>query len=66
MNSYASIEQKVCPVCCKKHDTGIILDKRLRNTLEPATVTGYEMCPDCQGRDDEGYVALVGVSLPIV
>ena len=51
----------VCPVCTKEHATGVLINQRLRNTLEPKTVTGWEMCPEHQKMKDEGYIALVGI-----
>lgn len=61
--SYVSMEQAVCPVCGKTFDTGsILLDRRLRNSMERHTVTHIELCPDDQQKSDDGYVALVEVS----
>ncbi len=51
----------VCPVCAKEHATGILFNQRLRHTLDPKTVTGWEMCPEHQKMKDEGYIALVGI-----
>lgn len=58
--SHVSMEQQVCVVCGREFDTGaILLDKRLRKSMEPKTVTGMGMCPEHQKMKDEGYVALV-------
>ena len=44
--SHVGMEQNVCPVCGKAFDTGtILLDRRLRNSLERKTVTGWSLCP---------------------
>jgi len=44
MKSHVGMEQKVCPVCGQAFDTGVILlDKRLRNSLERKTVTGWDL-----------------------
>lgn len=60
--SYVSMEQKVCPVCAKTFDTNaILLNKRLANTLEPQTVTGWALCPEHEKLHEEGYVALVAI-----
>lgn len=60
--SYVSMEQHVCPVCCKTHDTGsILMDKHLKNRFERHTVTGWELCPECKKKYDDGYIALVEV-----
>ena len=41
--SYVSMEEKVCPVCGIKHnhDCGILLDRRLIESMDKTTVTGY-------------------------
>jgi hypothetical protein len=52
------MEQHVCIVCCQPFDTGaILLDRRLRNTLDRHTVTGWGRCPT---HSDPEYVYLVG------
>jgi len=60
--SYVSLEQKLCIICGKKHDVGVLLNKHLRNSLEMHTLTGYGNCPDCQTKVDENYVAAVEIS----
>jgi hypothetical protein len=57
--SYVSVEQAMCPVCGTHHDTGVLLDCRLRNTLERTTVTHVALCPEHQKLYDDGYIALV-------
>ena len=60
--SYVSMERNVCPACGKEFDTGaLILDRRMRNSLEKYTVTGTSFCKDCQEKLDEGFVILVEV-----
>ncbi len=60
MKSHVGIEQKVCLVCGQAFDTGaILLDKRLRNTLERKTVTGWDLCPEHAKLWEGGYIALV-------
>jgi hypothetical protein len=63
MKSHITMEQKLCGVCGKGHDTGILLlDRQLRQRFESHTLTlGWSMCPECQEHYDSGYVALVGV-----
>ena len=58
--SHVGIDTKICPVCGIEHDVGVLLDRRLKNTLEHKNVTGFEMCPEHQKLMDDGYVALVG------
>lgn len=63
--SYVSMEQKVCIVCGTLYDTdALLLDKRLKDSMEQHTVTGYGVCPKHQKLADEGYVALVGALPP--
>lgn len=61
MKGIATVEQHRCLICTKDFDTGAILfNRRLKDTFDPHTVTGWGHCPDCQKLFDEGYVALVG------
>lgn len=59
--SHVSMEQKVCVVCTTKFDSGaILLDRRLKQSMERYTTTGWGMCPECDKLRQAGYVALVG------
>ena len=63
--SYVTMEQKICPVCGITFDTNaILMDKRLMNVFDMHTITGYEFCPDCEGKRKEGYVALIVIKTP--
>lgn len=58
--SHVSLEQHVCLVCGKAFDTGaVLLDKRLRASMEHHTKTGWGLCPEHQKLSDDGFVALV-------
>lgn len=58
--SHVSLEQHVCLVCGTHFDTGaILLDKRLRASMEHYTATGLGLCPEHQKLADDGFVALV-------
>lgn len=58
--SHVSLEQNVCVVCGITYETGaILIDRRLRQSLERYTCTGAGLCPEHQRRYDEGFVALV-------
>jgi hypothetical protein len=58
--SHVSMEQKMCPVCGKVEDSGsILLDRRLKQSMEQHTVTGYALCKLHQKLKDEGYMFLV-------
>lgn len=52
-------QQRVCPVCGTTHDVGVILHRQLKPVLERTTITGYDLCPTCKGKIDEGYIAMV-------
>jgi len=58
--SHVSLEQHVCLVCGAAFDTGaILLDRRLRSSMEHHTKTGWGLCPEHQKLFDDGFVALV-------
>jgi hypothetical protein len=58
--SHVSLDQHVCLVCGTAFDTGaILLDRRLRASMERHTTTGWGLCPEHQKLFDDGYVALV-------
>lgn len=58
--SYVSMERKMCPVCGKEFDSGaILLDRRLKNSMERYTTTGYDMCEEHTKLWKDGYMALV-------
>ncbi|MDA7417120.1 ATPase [Xenophilus arseniciresistens] len=58
--SHVSMEQHVCLVCGVAFDTGnLLLDRRLRASMERHTVTGWGLCAEHQKLADEGFVALV-------
>ena len=58
--SYVSLEQHVCLVCGVAFDTGnLLLDRRLRASMERHTTTGWGLCAEHQRLFDQGYVALI-------
>ena len=58
--SQVSMERRVCLVCGTAYDTGsILLDKRLRASMERYTTTGWDLCAEHQKLSDDGFVALV-------
>lgn len=60
MKSHVSLERHVCLVCGTAFDTGsILLDRRLRASMEHHTATGWGLCPEHQKLSDDGFVALV-------
>ncbi len=61
--SFVTLEQAVCPICREEKDTGaLLLDRRMRDTFEHKTTTGFAVCSTCQDRIDDGYIALVGAN----
>ena len=61
--SYVSVENKICPVCMKQHEhnCGVLLDTRLKSSLERTTTTGYSLCEEHERLYNEGYIALIGI-----
>jgi hypothetical protein len=58
--SHVSMERQLCLVCGAEYDTGaILLDRRLRASLDRHTTTGWGLCPEHQRLFDDGFVALV-------
>lgn len=64
--SHISLEQKVCPVCgiTHSHNCAVLLDNRLRNSMERHTVTGYGLCEEHDRLNQEGYIMLVAAKNP--
>lgn len=60
--SHVSMEQAVCPACGVTEDTGaILLDKRMRQSLDRNTVTGWGLCQACKDKIDSGWIVLVAI-----
>ena len=58
--SHVSLERRVCLVCGKAFDTGnLLLDRRLRASMERHTTTGWGLCEEHRRLSDAGYIALV-------
>jgi len=58
--SYVSMEQGACLVCGRPYNTGsILIDRRLRASMERYTITGWGLCPEHLVLHEEGYIALV-------
>lgn len=58
--SHVSMGQHECVACGTRYDTGsILLDRRLKDSMEGKTVTGLGLCPEHQEQVDEGYILLV-------
>ena len=60
--SYVSIAQKVCIVTGNLYDTKeILIDKRMKNSMEHKTTVGMGVCPEVEKLFNKGYVALIEV-----
>lgn len=60
--SHVSIEQHLCIVCGIAFDTdAILLDTRLKASMEPHTLTDWGFCETHQKLQDDGYIALIGI-----
>lgn len=59
--SHVSMETKQCLVCAKEFNVGVLLDRRLRDSLEPKTLTGYGLCDEHNELFEDEYIALIGI-----
>lgn len=60
--SYVGMAYKVCPITNEEWETGeLLLDRRMKDSLEKKTIVGYGFCPEVQEKLDQGYVALVEI-----
>jgi hypothetical protein len=58
--SHVSLELRVCMVCGCEYETGtLLIDQRLRETLDPLTTTGWGLCPGHQRLHDDGFILLI-------
>jgi hypothetical protein len=59
--SYVSMERKKCIIDGNDYDTNsILLDRRLKDSMERYTTTGWGLCPQCESKTEE-YLALVEI-----
>jgi hypothetical protein len=62
--SYVSMERRICIVCGVQYDTNVlIIDRRLRNTLNMHTTTGWGLCSAHAQLFNDGLLALVEIDL---
>jgi hypothetical protein len=58
--SHVSMECRVCLVCANPYETGaILLDRRLRASLEHQTTIGWGLCPEHRELHEDGFIALI-------
>lgn len=62
--SHVSMAVHYCPYCQKNHPTGdIILDRRLKRSLQRETATGMSLCPSCKKvLEDQDGILIVGAT----
>ena len=60
--SHVGMGFHVCPVCCVEHDEVVLIDTRLKPTLEHRNFAGWGMCAEHKAQIADGYVALVEVT----
>ena len=63
MKSYVGIGITQCPICMKT-EKSILLDKQLKETLNPEQFLGWAYCEEHSKLLEEGYAALVEVEEP--
>lgn len=61
--SHVGMGYSLCPICRTKHDEVVLLDKRLKDSLEPESFMGWALCPEHEAMKVE-YLALVETSGP--
>jgi hypothetical protein len=59
--SHVGMGFSLCPVCGIKHDEVVLLDRRLKETLEHENFMGWAMCPEHEKLRADGYIALIEV-----
>ena len=57
--SHVGMGHNICPFCGVKHSEVILLDKQLKDTLEPDMFLGFELCNEHKEMAKE-YVFLIG------
>lgn len=60
--SYVGMGYEVCPVCGIHHTETVLLDKRLKDTLEQSNCTGTSFCHVHQEQHNNGYIFLLEVT----
>lgn len=59
--NYVGVGYEVCPVCGSRHGEAVLIDKRLKESLEPDNFLGFNLCPEHKKMEAE-YLALVVVT----
>lgn len=61
--SHLGLEAFICPITGVKHTFGggILIDRRLKKSLERENVVGTKLSEECQKMVDDGFVGLVEI-----
>ena len=59
MKSHVGLGHSYCPVCLGISDEVVLLDKRLKDTLEKDNFMGWKPCSVHEQQFNEGYIALI-------
>lgn len=62
--SFVSMGMALCPYCQTPHPTGeIIMDRRLKDSLQKETIIDIKLCPECKKVcDDQDAIIIVGLT----
>jgi len=59
--SHVGIGFELCPVCAKKHNESILLDKRLKKSIEKDNFLGWNLCNEHKFQREKGFDFLVAI-----
>ena len=59
MKSHVGMGHYLCPVCLEETDSVLLLDKRLKDSLDRDNFMGWEACTTHEQQFNEGYIALI-------
>lgn len=59
MKSHVGLGYSYCPVCLEITDEVVLLDTRLKDTLERDNFVGWKPCDTHEQQFNEGYIALI-------
>lgn len=63
--SYVGMGYNVCPITGEKHSESVILDQRMKDSLEKDNFLGLAYGPEAVEKLANGYVALIEVQNPV-
>lgn len=59
--SYVGMGYEVCPICYTKHSETILLDRRIKDSLDKDNFLGFRFCPEHE-KTKETHIALVEIT----